>query len=91
MASDREAVQPTDVEQDPHPSGVSYVKISLWTEGECPGDGLPHESFGGPIHDGGHYALGDGELGSAKELYLQFIESHLEGECDCLQEVGDGE
>lgn len=81
-----------DIEEpdpDEHPSGVTHVRITLWTEGP-PGETEPAESVLVTVHDGEQYAVGD-ELVTAEERFTEFIESHLSGECDCLEADDAGE
>lgn len=79
---DLEDVQFND---EPHPSGVSHARVSLWTDGDAPGDGQPSESVSVPVRDGKRYAI-NGETVDAETWIVEFVMSHLGGKCDCLED-----
>lgn len=82
MSADRES----DSDVEPHPSGLAFVKISLWEDGLTPGNDNPTEAVTVPMHAGDRYAV-DGEDAPVEEWINEFLESHIGGECECLAEI----
>lgn len=83
MSADEEA----EFDPGPHKSGLAYVKISLWKQGETAAD-PPTEAILVPLSDGKHAAL-DGDVVTDEEWIRSFLDLHLDGECECLSDTAE--
>lgn len=76
-----------DYDPEPHHSGLAFIRIELYDDSteESYTEAPPLESMGMSLHEGEHYASG-GENVTAEEAIHSFLDHHLSGECECLEE-----
>lgn len=72
-----------DDEQKRHKSGLGFIRVEMWEEGDIPSTDDPVESVLFPVNGGERYAM-DGDTVTFEEQFQEFTSRHISGECDCL-------
>lgn len=72
-----------EYDPDSHRSGLGFIQVKMWEEGDVPASDEPAENVLFPVIGGEHHAL-EGDVVTFDEHFQFFIDHHLSGECDCL-------